>query len=95
LFQQGSLDHSFISELIGKRSFTVGSLQKQIFNDSSVSPCQQIIQIREFLVECVVFFRPDEHNVCRQTGRTVNLSRELPDSVVRTDFFAVRYSERK
>jgi A/G-specific adenine glycosylase len=60
-----------------------------------VSPCQQIVQIREFFVEHIVFFRPDEHDVCCQAGRTSNFRSELSDPIVRADFFAIRDSERK
>ena len=70
LFQEGPLDHSFVGEFIGKRSFTVRSLQQQILDYPSMAPGQQIIQVTEFLVEQVVFFRSDKNDVRCQTGIT-------------------------
>ncbi len=60
-----------------------------------MSPCQQIIQVCEFFVEQIVFLRSNKDDIGCQTARIIDFIGELSDSVVRTDFFAVRYSKRK
>ena len=72
-FQQSVQHKPFIAELVGNHPLT-RSFFKNVFDDARMPPGEQPVEVLDFFVKVIVFFRSDDYDRMRTEGadRTVH-----------------------
>src|SRR5437016_147221 len=83
--QEGIFNNTGIGKFVRERSRTIRFSRQKIFDDPSVSPTEETVEIAEFLIELVVTCRPDRNDVGSLARNPPNFFGQRMNLCVRSD----------